>query len=121
MIQRIAVVSDIHGVLPTLDAVRAEPDVNDADLIGVTGDSAAGPQPSEVLDRLDGLGDRVLLVRGNADRDLASIAREGSPPDGTPPTDVGAAQRLTDEHVRVLDALPHPVVLGLDHFGDAPL
>jgi putative phosphoesterase len=118
MLQRIAVVSDIHGVLPALDAVLAEPDVSGADLIVVTGDIAAGPQPGEVLDRLGGLGDRVLLVRGNADRDLVTIARDGNPPDGTPPIDVWAAQRLTDEHVRTLDALPHPVVLTLDGVGD---
>jgi len=118
MLQRIAVVSHIHGVLPALDAVLAEPDVTSADLIVVTGDIAAGPQPGEVLDRLGGLGDRVLLVRGNADRDLVTIARDGNPPDGTPPIDLWAAQRLTDKHVRTLDALPHPVVLALDRVGD---
>jgi putative phosphoesterase len=118
MMQRIAVVSDVHGVLPALDAVLAEPDVQAADLLVVTGDMAAGPQPTEVLDRLSDLGDRVLLVRGNADRDLVTFARGGDPPDGTPPIDVWAAQRLNDEHVRVLDALPHPVVLPLDQVGD---
>jgi putative phosphoesterase len=118
MLQRIAVVSDIHGVLPALDAVLAEPDVDGADLIVVTGDIAAGPQPTEVLDRLSGLGDHVLLVRGNADRDLVSIARDGNLPDGTPPIDVWAGQRLTDEHVRILAALPHPVVLPLERVGD---
>ncbi len=118
MVRRVAVLSDIHGVLPALDAVLAEPDVRSADLVVVTGDLAAGPAPVEVLDRLSSLGDRVLMVRGNADRDLVTIARHGAPPEGTPPIDLWAAERLTDEHVRMLDALPHPVVLPLDHGGD---
>lgn len=45
MVARVVVLSDIHGVLPVLDAVLAEPDVAAADLIVVTGDHAAGPQP----------------------------------------------------------------------------
>jgi putative phosphoesterase len=118
MVRRVAVVSDVHGVLPALDAVLAEPDLRDAEVVVVTGDIAAGPQPGEVLDRLGALGDRVLLVRGNADRDLVSIARDGHTPDGTPPIDVWAAGRLTADHVRTLEALPHPVVLTLDGVGE---
>ena len=68
MVRRVAVLSDVHGVLPVLEAVLAEPDVAGADLVVVTGDHAAGPQPVEVLDRLMSLGEQVLLVRGNADR-----------------------------------------------------
>ena len=74
MVRRVAVLSDVHGVLPVLEAVLAEPDVAGADLVVVTGDHAAGPQPVEVLDRLTALGDRVLLVRGNADRELVALA-----------------------------------------------
>jgi putative phosphoesterase len=118
MVRRVAVISDVHGVLPALDAVLAEPDVRDADLVVVTGDIAAGPQPSEVLDRLGALGDHALLVRGNADRDLVSIARDARTPDGTPPIDIWAAQRLTAEHLESLAALPHPVVLTLHGIGE---
>jgi predicted phosphodiesterase len=70
MVASVAVLSDIHGVLPALDAVLAEPDVAGADRIVLTGDIAAGPQPTQVLDRLLGLGNRVTWVRGNADREL---------------------------------------------------
>ncbi|WP_268247836.1 metallophosphoesterase family protein [Promicromonospora soli] len=73
----VAVLSDIHGVLPVLEAVLAEPDVTAADRVVVTGDHAAGPQPIEVLDRLRSLGERALLVRGNADRELVSLAGGG--------------------------------------------
>lgn len=44
--------SDIHGVLPALAAVLAEPEVAAADRIVLTGDITAGPQPAEVLDLL---------------------------------------------------------------------
>ena len=46
----------------------AEPEAADADLVVITGDHASGPQPTAVLERLVALGDRVVLVRGNADR-----------------------------------------------------
>jgi 3',5'-cyclic AMP phosphodiesterase CpdA len=44
---KIAVLSDVHAVLPALEAVLAEPDVAAADRIVLTGDLAAGPQPVE--------------------------------------------------------------------------
>jgi predicted phosphodiesterase len=52
VVDRVAVLSDVHGVLPALDAVLAEPDVAAAELIVLTGDVAAGPQPVRTLDRL---------------------------------------------------------------------
>jgi len=112
------VLSDTHGVLPCLDAVLHEPDVEAADLVVVTGDLAAGPQPTQVLDRLLELGDRVVLVRGNADRDLVTAARGGQLPEGTPSVDLWAAGRLTDAHVELLDGLRHPVTLALEGVGD---
>jgi predicted phosphodiesterase len=75
MASRIAVLSDIHGMLASLDRVLAEPVVRSADLIVVTGDHTWGPQPAEVLDRLAELGDHAVLIRGNADRELLSMSR----------------------------------------------
>jgi len=112
----IAVLSDIHGVLPALDAVLAEPDVQAAERIVLTGDIAAGPQPVEVIDRLTSLGDRVVWVRGNCERELVDLARD---PEATVPFEISryAADRLTPSHVARLDALPHPVILDVDGFG----
>src|SRR6266508_5803388 len=76
---RVAVLSDIHGVLPALEAVLAEPDVRSADLIVLTGDHAAGPLPVPTLDLLSSL-DNTVWVRGNADRELAAVARGAGPP-----------------------------------------
>src|SRR6185437_4599162 len=117
MIETVAVLADIHGVLPVLDAVLAEPDIQAAERIVVCGDHAAGPQPVPVLDRLTSL-DNVVLVRGNADRDLVAMAR-GEYPAGEEayPVDAWAAAQLAPEHVALLAGLPHPVILGVRGFG----
>ena len=93
MVASVAVLSDIHGVLPALDAVLAEPDVQAADRIVLTGDIAAGPQPVQVLDRLLALGNRVTWVRGNADRELVELAR-GQTDDVGDPIAPWAARQL---------------------------
>jgi predicted phosphodiesterase len=113
---RVAVLSDIHGVLPALDAVLAEPDVAGADRIVLTGDIAAGPQPVQVLDRLVALGERVVWVRGNADRELVNLAQGGSTaiPDPIAPW---AAAQLRSDQVALLGGLAHPVRLAVDGFG----
>lgn len=86
MVASVAVLSDIHGVLPALEAVLNDPDVAGAERIVLTGDIAAGPQPVAVLDRLLDLGDRVTWVPGNADRELVTLARGGTTdiPDPSP-------------------------------------
>jgi putative phosphoesterase len=105
MPDRIAVLSDIHGVLPALEAVLAEPDVRDADLIVLTGDLAAGPQPVETIDLLSSLGERAVWVRGNADRELAAATTEE-------PVSRWAASQLRDDQRELLGGLPLTVTLG---------
>ena len=114
--ESVAVLSDIHGVLPALDAVLAEPAVLAADRIVLTGDIAAGPQPSDVLDRLTGLGDRVTWVRGNADRELVELAR-GEVDDVGDPIAHWAARQLSANHVDWLASLPLSVLLDVGQFG----
>src|SRR4051795_11878549 len=67
---RIAVVCDIHGNLPALDAVLAEIELHDVDGIVVGGDVVPGPFMAETVDRLRGLGDRARFVMGNGDREV---------------------------------------------------
>ncbi|MCW6003035.1 metallophosphatase family protein [Micromonospora sp. CPCC 205371] len=110
MPERIAVLSDIHGVLPALEAVLAEPDVRGADLIVLTGDLAAGPQPVETLDLLSSLGERAVWVRGNADREMARFRVDDT---GAPdPISPWAARQLRDDQVALLSGLPLTVTLG---------
>jgi predicted phosphodiesterase len=114
MVESVAVLSDIHGVLPVLEAVVAEPDVRAADLVVVTGDHAAGPMPVETLDALAGLGERSVLVRGNADRELTAIAAGATSPH---PESAWAASRLRPDQLDRLAVLPHPVTLDVAGFG----
>jgi predicted phosphodiesterase len=104
-LRTVAVLSDIHGVLPALDSVLAEPEVARADRIVLTGDLAAGPLPVATLDRLAALGDRAWWVRGNADRELAELARgrAGEMPD---PISPWAASQLRADQVELLAGLP---------------
>ena len=63
-----AALADIHGNIQALDAVLADPRCAAADRIAVLGDVIAGTFPVETFDRLAALGDRVRILRGNADR-----------------------------------------------------
>jgi putative phosphoesterase len=114
----LAVLSDIHGVLPALDAALAADEVSDAQLIVVTGDIAAGPQPLEVLDRLLALGERVVLVRGNAERELVRLV-DGGPTSIPDPIAPWAAEQLATrpDLVALLRSMPHPVTLDVAGFG----
>lgn len=66
----VAALYDVHGNLPALDAVLADPAFARADAVVVGGDVAAGPMPAEVLDRLAALELPLRWVRGNADREV---------------------------------------------------
>lgn len=116
MTETVAVLSDIHGVLPALEAVLAEPDVRAADRIVLTGDLAAGPLPVETLDLLTSLGERALWVRGNADRELASRGRgtAGPIPD---PIALWAADQLRPDQVTLLGSLPTTAELSVAAIG----
>jgi len=69
---RIAVVSDVHGNLPALEAVLAEVEADGFDLVVSGGDVVAGPMPRECLDLLGALGPRIRWVMGNADREVVA-------------------------------------------------
>ncbi|GAA2434955.1 metallophosphoesterase family protein [Streptomyces macrosporus] len=110
MPNRVAVLSDVHGVLPALEAVLAEPEVAAADRVVLTGDLAAGPQPVQVLDLLAGLGDRAVWIGGNADRELVEYRRGGREtiPDPIAPW---AAEQLEEGHLDLLAGLPATATL----------
>lgn len=117
MVTSVAVISDIHGVLPALERVLLEPAVAGAELIVVTGDHTWGPQPTEVLDRLALLGDGAVLVRGNADRELLQLSRGrivGFDPD---PLSVWGSRQLSPAHQSLLEDMPEQATLDVDGFG----
>lgn len=97
---RIAVLADIHGNLLALEAVLADLDRRRVDLVIDLGDCASGPLwPREAMERLARLG--ALTVRGNHDRQVASLA-----PEQMGPSDRYAHGELTKEQRIVLGALP---------------
>jgi len=101
MARPVAALYDIHGNLAALEAVLAE--VPDDATIVVGGDiCAGGDQPSETLARLRGLGDRVVWLRGNSEREL--VAGE----DGLASDEFleGARSELSGEEIEFLYGLP---------------
>jgi putative phosphoesterase len=76
---RVAALYDVHGNLPALEAVLADVERAGADRIVSGGDVAYGPMAAECVDRLRGVGERVVWVHGNADREAFPDAiRESS-------------------------------------------
>jgi len=101
-VTRIAVIADVHGNAPALDAVLAEVDRESPDLVVLAGDAAGGPWQGAVLDRLMAL-DRARFVRGNVDRVMVQAFDEGwtfDPEEPTPWRKAGGwiAERMTKEH-----------------------
>jgi predicted phosphodiesterase len=109
---RVAVLSDIHGHLPALEAVLAEVERAAVDRIVLTGDIASGPMPVPTLHRLLELGDRAVWVRGNGERELVDVPDD--PPDPVVPW---AAAQLTADLRSHLAGLPLTVTLDIDGLG----
>ena len=80
---RIALVSDIHGNLVSLESVLADIDREQVDQIVCLGDVPTfGPQPGEVLARLQALD--CLCVMGNHDLELIDLDSAQESIDGPP-------------------------------------
>jgi putative phosphoesterase len=97
---RIAVIADIHGNLPALEAVLADLAGRRADMLVNLGDCASGPLwPRETMDRLTDLD--AVTVRGNHDRHVATLA-----PAAMGSSDSFAHPRLSPEQRAWLEAMP---------------
>ena len=103
---RLAVIADIHGNLPALEAVLSDIARRGADRILNLGDCVAGPLwPRETMDLLQARA--IETVRGNHDRWMAETPRGQMYP-----SDAFAFDRLTGDQVSALGALPARVDLG---------
>lgn len=117
MVSTVAVISDVHGMLWALDRVLEEPAISGADLVVVTGDHTWGPEPTAVLDRLVQLGDRVVLIRGNADRELLAMSHGLDVGLADDPLSVWGAAQLSPDHQHLIEQMPPTITLDLPGFG----
>jgi predicted phosphodiesterase len=94
---RIAVLCDIHGNLPALQAVLAEVEGVGVDLVVFGGDVAAGPMPVETIEVLAGYTRPARFVRGNADREMVEafdgLRKAGQASDSWPASMISRAHR----------------------------
>jgi len=119
---RVAVLADIHGNLPALDAVLREVEAAGVDAVVLAGDLADGPMPAQTLDRLEELGVRAVWVRGNTDRWLADAFDGTFQPSGLPTNPPAAyfewcAARIGQAHRDRLASLPLSATLDVDGLG----
>ena len=113
---RVAVLADIHGNLPALEAVLAEVDALAVDQVVLNGDIAGGPLPSETLARLAALGERAVWVHGNGERGLVA-GFDGVPDPTGNEHDLEVGRLLTREERDLLAGLPLTVTVEVDGLG----
>ena len=107
---RLAVISDVHGNLPALEAVLAHIEARRPDQVVVAGDLVnRGPQSNEVVARLQPLG--YPTVQGNHERYVLEAADATDPQAGgdTYEPSRWTLRQLTPDQVAYLRALPFSV------------
>ena len=108
---KVAALYDVHGNLPALEAVLADPRCAAADAIVCGGDLVVGPYPAECLDALEALGERVGFLSGNCDREAVETPAGG---------ELGAAAQWSNErlgHDRVARVARWPLTVERDSPG----
>jgi len=112
---RVAILSDVHGNLPALTAVRAALKKERPDHVIIAGDHVfQGPDPAGVVDALREMeATGATIVQGNTDVAVADFDYSAAFPgytDGVPDTVLAAAEwandELGDERVAWLRRLP---------------
>jgi predicted phosphodiesterase len=111
---RIAVLYDIHGNLPALEAVLADVRNEKPDMVLVGGDVVPGPMPRECLDLLRSLEISTQFIPGNGER-VTLAQRRGEEPAEVPVAFREVirwnAQQLTDEDARWIASWPKTLSL----------
>jgi predicted phosphodiesterase len=99
---RDAVLFDVHGNLAALDAVLAEARAEGFDRLLFGGDLVLfGPEPAACVDRLRGLGEPLVAIKGNTDRYVTDRQQ-----------DIAQwADALGEDRLAWLDALPAQLAL----------
>lgn len=115
---RVAAIYDIHGNVTALNAVAAEIEDDQVDLIVVGGDVAWGPLVCETVERLLELQERAVFIRGNTDREVALRLDAAHGLDETAAAiNVWCADQLSSEQRNWLLGLPESVSLEIGRLG----
>jgi len=120
---RLAAIYDVHGNLPALEAVLADLESVNPDLVVVGGDVVAGPMPAEVLDRLATLRESTCFVRGNADREVVAAYDDGRYTDAIDSADPAervaafAASKIDRGHRDLLASFAEHLVVEVEGLG----
>jgi len=112
---RIAVLCDVHGNLPALQAALAAVEKAGVDLVVFGGDVAAGPMPVETIEVLAAYSGPARFVRGNADRQMVA-SFDGIPRAGNP-SDLWLASMLKRTHRDFLSTFEPSVQVEVDGLG----
>jgi putative phosphoesterase len=117
---RVAVLNDIHGNLPALDAVLADVARSEVDRVVVGGDVFPGPTPHLVLERLHGLAVPVDFIYGNGEVAVLDYIAGKTPkmPESSVPFLAWNVDRLTDAARRTIASWPMTLRMQLPAFGE---
>ncbi|MDA3628509.1 metallophosphoesterase family protein [Saccharopolyspora oryzae] len=113
---RVAVLADVHGNVPALEAVLRDVAAAGVDAVVLNGDIAGGPMPGETLDRLAELGERAIWVHGNGERELVE-AYDRVPGRVEDERTEYCASRLSRQQRDLIADLPMSVVLDVTGLG----
>src|SRR5919201_1729232 len=115
---RVAALYDIHGNLPALEAVLADTERAGVERLVFGGDFIWGPFPSESVDLLRALGERAIVIAGNSEREVVDrLDISGELPDHLIEPVRWTAERLTDDQLEFVAALPKTAVLDVEGLG----
>ena len=99
---RVAALYDVHANLPALEAVLAEVQREQPDVVLFGGDLVWGPWPRETLELALSLGAHAVYVRGNWERGLFDTEEESA---------VWVRERLTSAQRELVRGWPHTTSL----------
>jgi putative phosphoesterase len=117
---RVAVLCDIHGNLPALEAVLADVRQQRVDSVVVGGDVLPGPMPRECLEALLALAVPVQFIHGNGDREaLAHLSGKEmtTVPEAFRGPVIWAAEQLGQKYRPLLAAWPMTLRLDVQPLG----
>jgi predicted phosphodiesterase len=118
---RIAVICDIHGNAPALEAVLADVQGSAADMVVVAGDVVPGPLPAASMDVLMACRHPMRFVHGNGEVDIVSLHRGEEPkavPEAVRPALEWTLSKLDSGHLEAMGAWSRTVRIPMPGVGD---